>query len=71
MPSCFGNLAPEGCVVKQSAVLDEMLRHEGPARVFDSEEDATQAIMGGKIKKGDVIVIRYEGPRGGPGCGRC
>ncbi len=63
----FGNLAPEGGVVKQSAVLDEMLCHEGPARVFDSEEDATQAIMGGKIKKGDVIVIRYEGPRGGPG----
>ncbi|MBW2671214.1 MAG: dihydroxy-acid dehydratase [Deltaproteobacteria bacterium] len=63
----FGNLAPEGCVVKQSAVLNEMLRHEGPARVFDSEEDASQAIMGGKIKKGDVIVIRYEGPRGGPG----
>ncbi|OQX12745.1 MAG: dihydroxy-acid dehydratase [Desulfobacteraceae bacterium IS3] len=63
----FGNLAPEGCVVKQSAVVDEMLRHEGPARVFDSEEDATRAIMGGKIKKGDVIVVRYEGPRGGPG----
>jgi dihydroxy-acid dehydratase len=63
----FGNLAPEGCVVKQSAVLDEMLCHEGPARVFDSEEDAGRAIMGGKIKKGDVIVIRYEGPKGGPG----
>ncbi|MGA7143246.1 MAG: dihydroxy-acid dehydratase [Desulfobacterales bacterium] len=63
----FGNLAPEGGVVKQSAVLDEMLRHEGPARVFDSEEEATQAIMGGKIKKGDVIVVRYEGPMGGPG----
>ncbi len=63
----FGNLAPEGCVVKQSAVSDEMLRHEGPARVFDSEEDATEAIMGGKINKGDVIVIRYEGPMGGPG----
>ncbi len=63
----FGNLAPEGGVVKQSAVLDEMLRHEGPARVFDSEEEAGQAIMGGKIKKGDVIVIRYEGPMGGPG----
>jgi len=63
----FGNLAPEGGVVKQSAVLDEMMRHEGPARVFDSEEDAGQAIMGGKIKKGDVIVIRYEGPMGGPG----
>ncbi len=63
----FGNLAPEGCVVKQSAVLDEMLRHEGPARVFDSEEDATRAIMDGNIRKGDVIVVRYEGPMGGPG----
>ncbi|MDO9566700.1 MAG: dihydroxy-acid dehydratase [Candidatus Desulfaltia sp.] len=63
----FGNLAPDGCIVKQSAVLDEMLCHEGPARVFDSEEDASQAIMSGNIKKGDVIVIRYEGPRGGPG----
>lgn len=63
----FGNLAPAGCVVKQSAVLDEMLCHEGPARVFDSEEDATRAILDGNIRKGDVIVIRYEGPRGGPG----
>ena len=63
----FGNLAPDGCVVKQSAVLDEMLCHEGPARVFDSEEDAGKAIMENKIKKGDVIVIRYEGPMGGPG----
>jgi dihydroxy-acid dehydratase len=63
----FGNLAPEGGVVKQSAVLDEMARHEGPARVFDSEEDATRAILGNKIQKGDVIVVRYEGPRGGPG----
>jgi len=63
----FGNLAPDGCVVKQSAVLDEMLRHEGPARVFDSEEAATEAIMAEKIKKGDVLVIRYEGPKGGPG----
>ena len=63
----FGNLAPDGCIVKQSAVLDEMLRHEGPARIFDSEEDATQAIMKGNIKKGDIVVIRYEGPRGGPG----
>jgi dihydroxy-acid dehydratase len=63
----FGNLAPEGCVVKQSAVCDEMLRHEGPARVFDSEEEASQAIREGKIQKGDVIVIRYEGPMGGPG----
>ncbi len=63
----FGNLAPEGCVVKQSAVVDEMLCHEGPARLFESEEDASQAIMDGKINKGDVIVIRYEGPMGGPG----
>lgn len=63
----FGNLAPEGCVVKQSAVLDEMLCHEGPARVFESEEAATDAIMNNRIKKGDVILIRYEGPMGGPG----
>ena len=63
----FGNLAPEGCVVKQSAVREEMLRHEGPARVFDAEEDATLAIMEGRIHKGDVVVIRYEGPKGGPG----
>ncbi len=63
----FGNLAPNGCVVKQSAVCNDMLCHEGPARVFDSEEDASQAIMNGNIKKGDVIVIRYEGPMGGPG----
>jgi dihydroxy-acid dehydratase len=63
----FGNLAPLGCVVKQSAVDPKMLSHEGPARVFDSEEGAVAAIMGGKIKKGDVVVIRYEGPKGGPG----
>jgi dihydroxy-acid dehydratase len=63
----FGNLAPAGCVVKQSAVVRQMLRHEGPARVFDSEEEATSAIMGGKVRKGDVVVIRYEGPKGGPG----
>lgn len=63
----FGNLAKEGCVVKQSAVLDKMLRHQGPARVFNSEEEATEAIMGNRINKGDVIVIRYEGPAGGPG----
>ena len=62
-----GNLAPDGCVVKQSAVLDEMMRHEGPARVFDTEEEATEAIMKGLINKGDVIVVRYEGPMGGPG----
>jgi dihydroxy-acid dehydratase len=63
----YGNLAPEGSVVKQSAVCEEMLRHEGPARVFDSEEEATKAIMEFKINKGEVIVIRYEGPKGGPG----
>lgn len=63
----FGNLAPEGCVVKQSAVREEMMCHEGPARVFDSEEAASQSIMDGRIRKGDVVVIRYEGPMGGPG----
>jgi dihydroxy-acid dehydratase len=63
----YGNLAPRGCVVKQSAVCQGMLRHEGPAHVFDSEEEATKAIMGAKIKKDEVIVIRYEGPKGGPG----
>ena len=62
-----GNLAPEGSVVKRSAVLPEMLVHEGPARVFDSEEEAQTAIKAGKIQAGDVVVIRYEGPRGGPG----
>ena len=63
----FGNLAPEGAVVKQSAVDEAMLRHRGPARVFDSEEEAIKVILDGKIKKGEVIVIRYEGPKGGPG----
>jgi len=63
----FGNLAPEGAVVKRSAVDDDMLRHTGPARVFDAEEPAMKAIMDGKINKGDVVVIRYEGPKGGPG----
>ncbi len=62
-----GNLAPDGCVVKQSAVAPAMMVHEGPARVFDSEEDAIAAIYGKEIKPGDVVVIRYEGPRGGPG----
>jgi len=62
-----GNLAPDGAVVKKSAVAPEMLRHSGPARVFDGEEASVQAILGGKIKPGDVIVIRYEGPAGGPG----
>ena len=62
-----GNLAPDGSVVKRSAVVPEMLKHEGPARVFDSEEDAIAAILGGKILEGDVVVIRYEGPKGGPG----
>lgn len=62
-----GNLAPDGSVVKRSAVLPEMLVHEGPAKVFDSEEEAQAAINGGKITAGDVVVIRYEGPKGGPG----
>ena len=62
-----GNIAPEGGVVKQSAVAPEMLVHSGPARVFDSEDDAIEAILGGKIREGDVVVIRYEGPKGGPG----
>lgn len=63
----WGNLAQEGCVVKRSAVAEEMLRHSGPARVFDCEEDAIAAIYAGAIKAGDVVVIRYEGPKGGPG----
>ena len=63
----FGNLAPDGGVVKQGAVAPEMLKHEGPARVFNSEEEATEAIKAGKIVAGDVVVIRYEGPKGGPG----
>ena len=63
----FGNLAPDGAVVKRAAVVPEMMVHQGPARVFDSEEEAIAAIMGDKIKSGDVVVIRYEGPKGGPG----
>ncbi|MCD8367143.1 MAG: dihydroxy-acid dehydratase [Clostridiales bacterium] len=63
----FGNLAEKGCVVKQSAVAPEMMRHSGPARVFDSEEEAIQVIYAGGIHPGDVVVIRYEGPKGGPG----
>ena len=63
----FGNLAPDGCVVKQSAVAPEMLRHKGPARVFNSEEEAIAVIYAGDIRPGDVVVIRYEGPKGGPG----
>ena len=62
-----GNIAPDGSVVKRSAVVEEMMVHEGPARVFESEEDAVAAIKGGKIVPGDVVVIRYEGPKGGPG----
>ncbi len=62
-----GNLAPEGCVVKRSAVAPEMMKHQGPARVFNSEEEAIEAIYAGKIVAGDVVVIRYEGPKGGPG----
>ncbi|MFC1910656.1 dihydroxy-acid dehydratase [Chloroflexota bacterium] len=63
----FGNIAPEGSVVKKAAVVSEMMVHSGPARVFDSEEEATSAIMQGKIKPGEVVVIRFEGPKGGPG----
>ena len=63
----FGNLAPDGCVVKQSAVAPEMMKHSGPARVFNSEEEAIAVIYAGGIKPGDVVVIRYEGPKGGPG----
>lgn len=63
----FGNIAPNGCVVKRSAVAPQMLKHSGPARVFDSEDDAIKAIYGSEIVEGDVVVIRYEGPKGGPG----
>ena len=63
----FGNIAPDGCVVKRSAVDPKMLVHTGPARVFNSEDEAIAAIMDGKITAGDVVVIRYEGPKGGPG----
>jgi dihydroxy-acid dehydratase len=63
----FGNLSPGGAVVKQSAVDEAMLKHRGPARVFDSEEEAIKVILGRKIKKGEVVVVRYEGPKGGPG----
>lgn len=63
----FGNLAPEGAVVKTGAVAESMLKHQGPARVFNSQEEASSAILEGKIKPGDVVVIRYEGPKGGPG----
>ncbi|MBE0480964.1 MAG: dihydroxy-acid dehydratase, partial [Dehalococcoidia bacterium] len=63
----YGNLAPEGAVVKQAAVRPEMMKHSGPARVFDIEEAAVEAMMAGRINKGDVVVIRYEGPKGGPG----
>ena len=62
-----GNLAPDSCVVKRSAVAPGMLRHTGPAKVFDCEEDAMEAINAGEIEPGDVVVIRYEGPKGGPG----
>jgi dihydroxy-acid dehydratase len=62
-----GNLSPDGAVIKQSAVDERMMKNSGPARVFDSEEEATAAILAGRIKKGDVVVIRYEGPMGGPG----
>ncbi|NLE77124.1 MAG: dihydroxy-acid dehydratase, partial [Chloroflexi bacterium] len=63
----WGNLAPQGAVVKQSAVVEAMHRHSGPARIFEIEEEAVEAILGGQIRPGDVVVVRYEGPRGGPG----
>ena len=63
----WGNIAPDGCVVKRSAVAPEMQQHSGPARVFNSEDEAIAAIYAGKIVPGDVVVIRYEGPKGGPG----
>jgi dihydroxy-acid dehydratase len=62
-----GNLAEEGCVIKQSAVVDSMRRFEGPAKVFDSEDDATKAMLGGRVKKGDAVIVRYQGPKGAPG----
>jgi dihydroxy-acid dehydratase len=62
-----GNIAPDGAVVKRAAVAEEMLRHSGPARVFNSEDDAIKSIYNGEIKKGDIVIIRYEGPKGGPG----
>lgn len=66
-----GNLCPDGAVVKQGAVLEKMLKHTGPARIYESEESAAQGIMHGEVKPGDVVVIRYEGPKGGPVCRRC
>ena len=63
----WGNLAPDGAVVKAGAVMSEMMYHQGPARVFEDEESALEAILGGHIQAGDVVVIRHEGPRGGPG----
>ena len=63
----WGNLAPDGAVVKKGAVLPEMMVHRGPAKVYNSEEDCMAAIMGGKVVSGDVVVVRYEGPKGGPG----
>ena len=67
LAALWGNIAPDGCVVKKGAVLPEMMRHKGPAKVFNSEEDCINALLGGKIIAGDVIVIAYEGPKGGPG----
>src|SRR5947209_6430565 len=63
----FGNLAPDGAVVKVGAVAPSMMRHHGPARIFDSQEEACAGILNGRVQPGDVVVIRYEGPRGGPG----
>ncbi len=67
----WGNIAPDGCVVKRSAVAPRCRQHSGPARVFNSEDEAIASIYAGKIVPGDVVVIRYEGPKGGPVCVRC
>ena len=63
----WGNLAPDGAVVKKGAVLPEMMVHKGPAKVYNSEEECVEALLSGKVEKGDVVVVRYEGPKGGPG----
>ena len=63
----YGNIAPKGCIVKTAGVAENILKFKGPAVVFESQEDAVNGILGGKVKKGDVVVIRYEGPKGGPG----
>ncbi len=67
----YGNFAENGCIVKTAGVDDSILKFTGPAKVYESQDDAVEAILGGKVVEGDVVVIRYEGPKGGPGCRRC